>query len=454
MSIVYQYENSSLQFSDTFGNIGHQGVLASNLNGSPALTDFPTTSTGTSLGHYHYTDDTTKALKFLNVSGSGSGGHWFYTANDTIAPVQTARIDTDGITVDTSSGGGSVVYSPNVDNISPDNIHINFPDGTNLNDPPYNFNQTFNPVYMTQTTAFYTAGDLCYAVLGNISQVTIFNNDNTTNPIPPNVVPTGFPTADATGIQVGIPLFTLSPIPPTIPKTINLLENLTIVNDTDTSILSATDLTFNGINVKMNQVQSTLIYSSPAIYADGHEPANGLAIRNAYGYSGWFYKNSPPNSSPTNKINWYFPPKSTTTTVAELKGIAISFFNGVTVSNDDTLYLTVYTRPTGSNDYAPNFFHSAMTYVFDQTITPTANTNYQGVCIIDKSFIPYNYETQIQYEPSTVNNPRGSYSQTDNILAVVIGTNSASATNSVELVVNKLNLIYADFTQSYLLVPP
>jgi hypothetical protein len=95
-----------------------------------------------------------------------------------------------------------------------------------------------------------------------------------------------------------------------------------------------------------------------------------------------------------------------------------------------------------------------MTYVFDQTITPIANTNYQGVCILDTSLVPFNYETQIQYEPSTVNNPRGTYAQTDNILAVVIGTNSASPVNSIELVVNKLNLHYYDFTQSYLLVPP
>ena len=95
-----------------------------------------------------------------------------------------------------------------------------------------------------------------------------------------------------------------------------------------------------------------------------------------------------------------------------------------------------------------------MTYVFDQNITPTINTNYQGVAIIDKLLVPSNYETQIQYEESTVNNPRGTYAQTDKILAVVIGTNSASTVNAVELVVNKLNLHYADMTQSYLLISP
>ena len=231
--------------------------------------------------------------------------------------------------------------------------------------------------------------------------------------------------------------------------------DLTLTTQNNQSILSATSLTFNSVNVKMNQVQPTLIYSSPLIYADGHEPATSLTIRNNYAYSGWYYKNAPPNTSPTNKINWYFAPKTANTTpVSALKGISISFFNGANTSNDNCLFLTVYTVPTGINDYAPGFFHSANTYVFNTAINPTANTNYQGVVIIDKSQVPFNYETQIQYQPSTVNNPKGSYQQTDNILAVVIGTNSASATNAVELVVNKLNLHYADFTQSYLLIPP
>jgi hypothetical protein len=161
------------------------------------------------------------------------------------------------------------------------------------------------------------------------------------------------------------------------------------------------------------------------------------------------------NITPLLKINWYFPPnKLNNTLVSDLKGISISFFNGVTTSNDNTLFLTILTVPTGVNDFAPGFFHSSNTYVFNQSIQPTANTNYQGVCIIDKSLVPFNYETQIQYEQSTVNNPRGTYAQTDKILAVVIGSNSSSPVNSVEFVVNKLNLHYADFTQSYLLVSP
>ena len=226
---------------------------------------------------------------------------------------------------------------------------------------------------------------------------------------------------------------------------------LTINDGTDSSVLSTTNLTFDGVPYSRNMINSTLVYSSALIYADGSPPATNLLIRNTYAYNGWYFKNTIPSS----KINWYFAPQQlTVTSVADIKGLAVSFFNGATTSNDNTLFLTIYTIPTGSGDYAPGFFHSSMTYVFDQAVTPVANTNYQGVAICDLASIPSYYETQVVYEESTVNNPKGTYLPTDKVLAVVIGSNSASAVNSVEFVVSKLNIIMDGFTQSLQLVPP
>lgn len=443
MSIVLQYEGSSIQHSDNYGNISHQGVLASNINNSTILSStFPTTSTGDSLGHYHYTESGTNSLQFLNVASSGVGGHKFYTANSTTAPVNTATIGLDGFTIDKSTAGAPLLVNlPNITISGPTFVIFASP----INTAPWNITGIGNPVQVLSNTANMQTG-ITYYLTGLSPQSARI----TTNPDDTGIID----TSDLSSLSQPI-LAWVNGTGPGVIQTINLFENLTITTDTDVSTLNATSLTFNNYNVKMNQVQPTLIYSSPVIYADGHEPATSLTIRNTYGYSGWYYKNSPPNSAPTNKINWYFPPSNPTiTTVADLKGISISFFNGNTTSNDNVLFITIYTRPTGSGDYAPGFFHSANTYVFDQTIVPVANTNYQGVCVINKQYVPFNYETQIQYAPSTVNNPRGSYLPTDKILAVVIGTNSASTTNSVELVVNKLNLHYADFTQSYLLIPP
>jgi len=258
-------------YDDDNFNLTLPSVLGSNRNGTPYLTPtFPTTSTGTSLGHYHYTEPSTNSLKFLNASGTGNGGHQFWHSSSTEAPVKTLEINTTETKVDTqfvvekSSTPPARVFSPPISSISPDNIHINFPDGTDLTQPPYNFNQTFNPIYMTQGTGFYTDNSLCYAVLGSLKQITIFNNDNITNPIPPNVVPTGFPIGDATGLVVGEPVFALTPYVPPTPQTAILSDTLEITTNTDTSILSATDLTFNGTSIlSIPSTFSFTINSSP-----------------------------------------------------------------------------------------------------------------------------------------------------------------------------------------------
>lgn len=191
------------------------------------------------------------------------------------------------------------------------------------------------------------------------------------------------------------------------------------------------------INLLQNEIiQPTLFYSSTSIYGNKTEPSTSLNIRNNYNYSGWYFINSTTqNYINTNEINWNFPVKKDAI-VSDLKGISVSFFNGNTTSNEDMLFITI------------NTINGSITYIFDST--PVNYTNYQGVCMIDKIFIPYNNETQIQYIPSTTT---GNYSPNDKITTVMIGTKSSL--NTVQLVVNKINLIYTDnITQCYLLVPP
>ena len=190
----------------------------------------------------------------------------------------------------------------------------------------------------------------------------------------------------------------------------------------------------NDINLLQNEIiQPTLFYSSTSIYGNETAPSTSLNIRNNYNYSGWYFI----NNINTNLINWSFPVKLNSK-VSDLKGVCVSFFNGNTTSNDDILFITI------------NTLNGSMTFIFDSTITPTINTNYQGICIINKLLIPYNNETQIQYKNSTTS---GNYSQNDKITTVMISTKSSL--NMVQLVVNKINLLYTDnISQSYLLVPP
>ena len=134
MPIVNQPIDATLQFGDQFANINHQGVLTSNINNTPILgPTFPTTNTGNSLCHAHYTEPTTNALQFLNASGSGLGGHKFYTSNLRDPPVNTATIDINGITVERNDGYSQLLYdSLVITNTNSTSTVIGFPtSGTN-----------------------------------------------------------------------------------------------------------------------------------------------------------------------------------------------------------------------------------------------------------------------------------------------------------------------------------
>jgi hypothetical protein len=269
--------------------------------------DLPTPNSYGQTYHKH-NFETDGLSNHLNINNDASGnwtgeigGFNFSTINSTLTePISLATIDISGITIDNSTSGGSVVYSPNVITLFPDGQNIEV-DG-DLFSAPYNFqNQTFNPVYMTQTTALYTTGDLCYVVCGSDRVIQIFNNNAITNPIPPNVVPSDFGNSSNVGFTLGIPLFSLTPPSPSITKTTNLNETLTIIDDVDTSILSATDLTFNSVSLQTTlnnlTIKQTTVSNqglSLAIFADGRPAlAPTSTISQQYAFSpSWYFKNT------------------------------------------------------------------------------------------------------------------------------------------------------------------
>ena len=215
---------------------------------------------------------------------------------------------------------------------------------------------------------------------------------------------------------------------------------------TNTSNIATNTSDINILEVK--QTNSLQVYSSPAIYADGRPPLPvPSASSNTYAQFGWYFK----NTTASWKINWYMPP-ATGMKVSDILGLYLRFFNCSTTSNDNTPFLTVYTVPTGSGDFFPGFFKSSMTYIFNQSVTPVANTNYTmfenvtGTCPNPASYA----STLVAMEQSPVNNPRGTYAPTESVLAFVIGTNSASPVNSVEFIAQKLGVMTATGTQELL----
>ena len=227
---------------------------------------------------------------------------------------------------------------------------------------------------------------------------------------------------------------------------------LTINNGANISQLTATDLTFNTTSmvssIRNMQIKATNVinqYISAAIYADGRPPAAPTTtIAQTYAYTpSWYFKNS---FASNNKINWYIG-ATPNMIVSDILGLYVSFFNSNMISNDDCPFVTVYTSPTGSGDYAPGFYHSAMTYVFSQSVTPVVNTRYCMFANITSCPTPDHYgSTLVAMETSTVNNPRGDYQPTQSVAFLAIGTNSASAQNSVEFAISKIGIMQSTGT--------
>ena len=389
----YLPQGTTLQLSNTAGDISHQGVLASNLSGTTNLTalssTFPSSSTGTSIGHYHYTDASTKSLKFLNASGSGTGGHEFFVSSSTQAPVKTFSVDPTGLSLDTKIKNSS------------SNTELDL---------------AFNELRIKN--------DLSRVLLVHEALKFIYN--------------------DVVNVQVNN-----SPENP----------NIYFSSATNNSQLTATDLKFDGIslktqvetnedNIAKNKILNTNtfnIYNSSAIYADGKPPlAVPSTIQNTYAYPGWYYKNTV-----SGKINWYLPPKTATFKVSDLLGFYLNLFNLSTTSNDNTLFLTVYTKVDSLTPNHTSWYKSSNTYVI--TDTPTINTSYtffenaSGSCPSPNIYS----STLLEMSPSTINNPRGTYAQTEDILFFAIGTNSASAVNSVEFILRNFGIMTVDGTTEF-----
>jgi hypothetical protein len=225
--------------------------------------------------------------------------------------------------------------------------------------------------------------------------------------------------------------------------TSNISSNTTAIASNTGNIVTNTS---NISTLSIKQTNAIQVYSSPAIYADSKPPLPvPSASSNLYAQFGWYFKNTTLGF----KINWYFPP-NTNMVVSDILGLYMRYFNCSTTSNDNSPFLTVYTVPTGSNDYAPGFFHSSMTYIINTT--PVANKNYTMFMNVTGCPNPTAYASTIQTMiQSPVNNPRGSYLPTETVLAIVIGSNSASAVNSCEFIAQKLGIMTANGTQEFLL---
>ena len=293
--------STSLTLSDSNGNIAYKGCHGSNTLTSTQISTFPS-SASSSQGHYtFYNVNNDNASVHLNLCNDKSGGHEFYHCSSTTAPKLLFNINKQN----TSSQVPLLV--------------------SNNSDQRYTANIEYTQIYV-RDFAVSNVSTLSSQYLNLTNDVSI-NKIRLNNVSSPTIT-----TNDVSGNE---------------------------------SILSASDLTINGVSVanktdinelKIKQTNLIYQYSSPAIYADGRPPASTpSSIINTYAINAWYFK----NTTVGYKINWYIPPDNGMT-VGDVLGFYLRFFNVSTTSNDNILFLTIYTKPLGSGqgDYA-SWFHSA-----------------------------------------------------------------------------------------------
>ncbi|NDA90053.1 MAG: hypothetical protein EBY20_03990, partial [Alphaproteobacteria bacterium] len=162
----------------------------------------------------------------------------------------------------------------------------------------------------------------------------------------------------------------------------------------------------------------------------------------------WYMK----NTVASQKINWYIGP-NINMTVADVLGLYMYYFNGLTTSNDNTAFFVIYTKPQTGD---PTWYRSKRVYIFDQTVTPVANTRYcpfanlSGNCPTPPH---YGFTLNNMGLSPVAGSNVGPFAPDEEILAFSIQSNSASAINTVEFCVSKIGIMTYSGTQEFLFIP-
>lgn len=410
----------SVQTLSSNGAFNNQGVLSANLNGTPTLVGFPTTSTSNSVGMYSHlgiAGSPNLETNFLNASGATTGGFNFWTSNATTAPDKILNLSTQGLTTNKI-----VKVALNNDEYSiraSDSLIRNYADGTN------NIQNSFK-IQLTNDNL----QTRILSELGSTSPYTLHTDSTANN--------SRLSATDLTFNNVSLKSQVSN-------NTADISQNkIDISNNTANIVINTASI--NTINHILPQiVVPQLVFSSPAIYADSTIiPSTNTTYQNTFGVFGWYVKNTVAGT----KFNYYFPPQPNMK-VSDLKGIYYEMFNNCT-SLGSYPYITIYTKPTGVNDYRP-WYHSSYTVV--PSVFQAGDTFVQ--CFGNLQGLSYNSANvwgNFVYSPliaSDVQNPKGDYQNDQQILFISLGSNSASAVNSLNCSLLKLGMI-STFTNEFL----
>jgi hypothetical protein len=195
--------------------------------------------------------------------------------------------------------------------------------------------------------------------------------------------------------------------------------------------------------------------ATPAVYADASPPQVIPSTR--LGYNGWYYTNSDSwvNVAPSvrNKINWYFGPNISTSTVGDIRYIRLN----LRVFNRTSLpFIAIYTKATGSGDTG-GWYKSKKVYIISNSGSLTNGTNYCAYLNMNSyttapAVIGH---TNAAMSVSTITSSNvGVYATTEVLYAIAINTDSGSARGNVEFTLSSLIIGDASGEKEYGFIGP
>jgi hypothetical protein len=161
--------------------------------------------------------------------------------------------------------------------------------------------------------------------------------------------------------------------------------------------------------------------------------------------TGWTFTNSPTITS--NKINWYFHGQDAASDVT------LEYYSGfyarvVLKSVASLPFFSLYTKPKNDGTDAGSWYGSRRTFVIP---SGTVLNDDDVVLMYTGADLPATYPNiphiQLELEPSTSN---GSDDETQQLLTIAFGTNSAAAKNAVNLCLS--NFIYSDGKHTHIIL--
>ena len=231
------------------------------------------------------------------------------------------------------------------------------------------------------------------------------------------------------------------------------IANLAAVDVTELakiSDLEAVDVTLKArlttIESKQPLIISTPIYHVQSVYADStgridYIPASVSAVTP---YSGFYYKNNL-----NQKVNWYIGP-DVGTTVGDIKGLMLNFYNVSATSGLGCPFVAVYTKIDNVTPNAASWYKSRKTFSVEYTSTTTINTPYALLADLKGlTYDPSAYGHTKVTASSIPGNDKGDFADSEQILFYAISTASNSAAGLFEFIASKFTILTSKSSQEF-----